>query len=279
MYHNQSLFINYQNKSNIFIPTVISAFKILVDSTYFHLCDEEEFTMHENGTIAFIRITAGNCKIFTKHGDFELKENDYIFLKFHDIIKYKALSPILGYRWTNFTFTGNRDFKINEINSSTVTDEEEKIFSKMLAIGQTGENTDYISYFFLSYYYNVCKKENIESIVNFNLSHNKQIDDICSYVTQKIFTKITVDTVSAFFNISTRRLHQIFSKELGISPKKYILKKKMEEGYRLLVQTSMPINKISELLCFSSPYHFTNEFKATFNQTPTEVRNMEKINN
>jgi len=50
----------------------------------------------------------------------------------------------------------------------------------------------------------------------------------------------------------------------------------MEEGYRLLVQTSMPINKISELLCFSSPYHFTNEFKKIFNQTPTQVRNIEK---
>ncbi|UKI23330.1 MAG: AraC family transcriptional regulator [Anaerotruncus sp.] len=78
---------------------------------------------------------------------------------------------------------------------------------------------------------------------------------------KRFFSKITVDTVSAFFNISPRRLHQIFTNELGISPKQYILKKKMEEGYRLLVETSMPINKISETLCFSSPYHFTNEFK------------------
>ena len=275
MYHNQSFFINNQNSKNIFMPTVISAFKILVDSTYFHLSDEEEFKMHPKGTIAFIRITAGNCKIYTKHGDFELKENDFIFLKFHDIIKYKATSQILGYRWVNFTFSGNCDFKLGEISSSNVNEEEEKIFSKMLAVGQTGENEDYISYFFLSYYYNICKKEKIESIITIDSAHNRQIDDICSFITQKIFTKITVDTVSAFFNISSRRLHQIFSKELGISPKQYILKKKMEEGYRLLVQTSMPINKISELLCFSSPYHFTNEFKSTFGQTPTQVRNME----
>ena len=49
----------------------------------------------------------------------------------------------------------------------------------------------------------------------------------------------------------------------------------MEEGYKLLVQTSAPINKIADMLCFSSPYHFSNEFKKIFNQTPTEVRNME----
>ena len=102
------------------------------------------------------------------------------------------------------------------------------------------------------------------------------VNNFCDINEQKLFTKITVDAVSAFFNITPRRLHQIFIKELNISPKKYITKKKMEEGYRLLVQTSMPINKISELLCFSSPYHFTNEFKKIFNQTPTQVRNIEK---
>lgn len=50
----------------------------------------------------------------------------------------------------------------------------------------------------------------------------------------------------------------------------------MEEGYKLLVQTAAPVNKIAYMLCFSSPYHFTNEFKKTFGQSPTEVRKMEQ---
>ena len=50
----------------------------------------------------------------------------------------------------------------------------------------------------------------------------------------------------------------------------------MEEGYKLLVQTSMPINKIAYMLCFSSPYHFTNEFRRVFGQSPSEVRKMEQ---
>ena len=104
----------------------------------------------------------------------------------------------------------------------------------------------------------------------------KFADEICSFIEQKIYEKITVTDAALFFNISPRRLHQIFAKELGISPKQYIVKKKMEEGYRLLVQTTYPINKISEVLCFSSAYHFSNEFKKLFKQTPTQVRNMEK---
>ena len=53
--------------------------------------DEEEHNLYPKGTVAFIRCTAGNGKIYTKHGEFELSENDYIFLNFHDIIKYKAM--------------------------------------------------------------------------------------------------------------------------------------------------------------------------------------------
>lgn len=217
----------------------------------------------------------GQGKIYTKNGEYELNENDYIFLNFHDIIKYKASDRIWGYRWTNFTYCGCKDFEIGKIQKNEVGEDEEKYFDKLIKVGQNDEIAGYVNFIFLAYYYNVCRKDEISEILKLDTAQHRQIDDICSFITQKIFTKITVDTVSAFFNISPRRLHQIFIKELDISPKQYIIKKKMEEGYRLLVQTSMPINKISELLCFSSPYHFTNEFKKIFNQTPTQVRNME----
>lgn len=186
------------------------------------------------------------------------------------------MGQIWGYRWTNFTYHGCKDFVLGKIGKSEVSDDEEKYFEKLIGIGQNAEISNYVSFIFLAYYFNVCRKEEISEILNLDTPHRRLIDDICSFISQKLFTKITVDAVSAFFNITPRRLHQIFIKELNISPKKYITKKKMEEGYRLLVQTSMPINKISELLCFSSPYHFTNEFKKIFNQTPTQVRNIEK---
>lgn len=91
MYHSKSFYLGYQSKNNLFLPNVISAFKILVDESYFHFTDDEEHNLYPKGTVAFIRCTAGNGKIYTKHGEFELSENDYIFLNFHDIIKYKAM--------------------------------------------------------------------------------------------------------------------------------------------------------------------------------------------
>lgn len=96
MYHNKSFYLGYQSENNLFLPNVISAFKILVDENYFYFMDDEERNLYPKGTVAFIRCTAGNGKIYTKHGEFELSENDYIFLNFHDIIKYKAMGAILG---------------------------------------------------------------------------------------------------------------------------------------------------------------------------------------
>ena len=94
MYHNKSFYLGYQSENNLFLPNVISAFKILVDENYFYFMDDEERNLYPKGTVAFIRCTAGNGKIYTKHGEFELSENDYIFLNFHDIIKYKAMAGL-----------------------------------------------------------------------------------------------------------------------------------------------------------------------------------------
>ena len=37
MYHNKSFYLGYQSENNLFLPNVISAFKILVDEIIFIL--------------------------------------------------------------------------------------------------------------------------------------------------------------------------------------------------------------------------------------------------
>lgn len=274
MYHNKVLFLD-SRKDDGFYPEVISVFKILTDENYFHKTDEEELEYHPSNTLSFIRCAAGSGKIHTKCGDFEISENEWICLPFHSIISYRATSRIFGYRWVNFVCKSGKIENMLELHSSVITDDEEKCFDRLLLLGNSLENASYTDFLFLDYFYKVTLSGQLRLFKNEKAGTNRQIDDICAYISQKLFTKLSVDDLAAFFDISPRRMHQIFQKELGISPKQYITKKKMEEGYRLLVQTAMPINKISEFLCFSSPYHFSNEFKKLFHQTPTQVRKTE----
>lgn len=53
MYHNKSFYLGYQSENNLFLPNVISAFKILVDENYFYFMDEEEHNLYPKGTVAF----------------------------------------------------------------------------------------------------------------------------------------------------------------------------------------------------------------------------------
>lgn len=279
MYQSDSFYISNQSYYNHFSIIVTSAFKILADSTYHHYCDEEEKAMHSANTIAFIRCTHGQGKIQIENDEITIRENECVFIRFQEIKEYKSTSNIWGYRWTNFQAKYyTNEFELNKIYKIPFTENEDFAFNKLLSNGQNYINANYINALFQNYFYSVMLESKIEKTDSELSTNTKLIDEMCSYIQQKLYCKITINEISDFFKISPRRLHQIFTSQLNISPKKYILKKKMEEGYKLLVQTSSPINKIADMLCFSSAYHFTNEFKKTFGQSPSEVRKMEQFN-
>lgn len=278
MYQNDSFYISEQEQPSGFYPTVISVYKILADESYSHVCGDDERLCYPQNTVAFIRCTDGQGALTLNNGKIILSKNEYVFLNFHDIVRYKSNSNVWGYRWVNFTAKNiDSEFELNKIYSIPFSENEDKAFNKLLAGGQAElKNKNYVNSLLLSYFYSVTVENQLDESSLFQNSSISLIDEICSYIHQKLYLKISVDEIAAFFKISPRRLHQIFTDKLDTSPKKYILKKKMEEGYKLLVQTSMPINKIAYMLCFSSPYHFTNEFKRIFGQSPSEVRKMEQ---
>lgn len=275
MYQSEFFQINSNAQVSEFKPAVISVYKILADNSYFHYCDDEEKTKYQEGAYAFIFCTDGEGKIYLKNKIIIINKNQYVFLKFTDIEKYKSLSNIWGYRWVNFTAKNVRDeFETDKIYCASFCEKNEAAFSELLNYGKSfSRDLNYVNALFLSYYYSVTSKNHIAQDESEG-SQSKLIDEMCAFIEQKIYSSITIEEVAAFFNISPRRLHQIFKKELNLSPKQYILKKKMEEGYKILVQTSTPINRIAYMLAFSSPYHFTNVFKKTFGVSPREVRKL-----
>lgn len=277
MYQSESFFISDFNRIKPFSPIVISVYRILADENYYHRQDDDELMNHPKNTIAFIRCTDGIGELTLKGKKIELHTNEYVFVKFHDIAEYKSKSGIWGYRWVNFcSDNADNGFELNKIYYLSLTEKEDQLFRSLIGYKPSEiKNSGYLCSLFTSYFYYVTLESNAGKNGDANTS-KKLIDEICAFIHQKIYSKITVDDISKFFNLSSRRLHQIFTSELNISPKKYIVKKKMAEGYKLLVQTPAPINKIAYMLCFSSPYHFTNEFKKTFGQSPTEVRKMEQ---
>lgn len=276
MYQSDSFYISWQKDEHFFKTNVITAFKILADIDYYHYVEDEEKGYYRSDTISFIRCFSGEGEISLYDGEIHIKENECLFLNFHDIKKYKSLTHTWGYKRVNFTAENvHKLFEMKKIYSKSVSEDEEKVFLKFLRAGQAENvNIGYMNTLFSYYLYSLMLEEKDVLCIR-ESTKQKAVDEICGYIQQKIYSKISISEISSFFQISPRRLHQIFTQKLNISPKRYVLNKKLEEGYKLLVQTSIPVSGIAAMLCFSSPYHFSSEFKNTFGYSPTEVRKLE----
>ncbi|MBQ7011809.1 MAG: helix-turn-helix domain-containing protein [Clostridia bacterium] len=122
-----------------------------------------------------------------------------------------------------------------------------------------------------------------ELVVALSDSDNKGADcleeKIKFYIDSKPRANVTVASLAEIFHLSQPYLISIFHKRFGITPKQYILQKKMEAAKKLLAKGNSPINEISDILGFSSPYHFSAAFKRITGETPFKYRKEKQDNN
>ena len=71
---------------------------------------------------------------------------------------------------------------------------------------------------------------------------------------------------------------RIFKKAYGITPYKYVLNKKIDLAKKLLDSTNLTVKNISEKLCFSDEYYFSNLFKSKVGVSPVAYRKRGEIN-
>lgn len=73
------------------------------------------------------------------------------------------------------------------------------------------------------------------------------------------------------------RLRSLFSKTLGMGPKAWLLKKRMEKGAELLLETGAAVLKVAHTVGYPDEHHFQRSFKRWSGLTPTEFRNQKHL--
>lgn len=71
-------------------------------------------------------------------------------------------------------------------------------------------------------------------------------------------------------------LAHAFSQSYGISPMRYLMKRRIDESMHLLAQTTMPIYDIGDIVGFSSPSHFAQAFKRVTGSSPNAYRKSQR---
>lgn len=95
----------------------------------------------------------------------------------------------------------------------------------------------------------------------------------CEYIETNICTPLRVSALGEISGLSTKYLSERFQKELGMSPKAYILRRKLEHArFRLVEHREQPIAEIAFLYSFPDHSHFSAQFRKAFGVTPQAVR-------
>ncbi len=93
-----------------------------------------------------------------------------------------------------------------------------------------------------------------------------------SYIRHNYFQNITLESIAKICKCSPSTLSHLFKRRNGTTLKSYVNSLRLNEAKTLLLDTSLPISGIAEMIGFSDSNYFTNLFKKEFSITPTEYR-------
>jgi AraC-like DNA-binding protein len=106
----------------------------------------------------------------------------------------------------------------------------------------------------------------------------KKIRKACIIIRDHMDRNLIMETLASDLNTGYSNFRQMFKKYTGLSPVQYHISLKIQHAKELLCNTDMSIKEISYKLEFSSIHYFSRIFKSKTRNTPSEYRNLLKLN-
>ncbi|MCR8969539.1 helix-turn-helix domain-containing protein [Facklamia sp. 7083-14-GEN3] len=101
---------------------------------------------------------------------------------------------------------------------------------------------------------------------------HQEIEMIKEYIREHFSEKVTLEQLSDIVDINKYYMIRLFKQQTGLSPIDYLIHVRLSEAEKLLAQTSITISKISDIVGFHSPSHFSKTFKESNHMTPSAYR-------
>lgn len=106
-------------------------------------------------------------------------------------------------------------------------------------------------------------------------SVNSQCVAVRRYIDAHFKESLALDDLATMAHINKYYLAHTFKEEYGVSPIRYQLERRIEEGCYLLRQTDLSLAQISRILGFSSSSYFSQAFRNSQGLSPSEYRRRE----
>ncbi len=103
-------------------------------------------------------------------------------------------------------------------------------------------------------------------------SYGYPIDKCINYITQNLYSSLTLKQVADYMKMSPSYLTTLFREHVGESAYQYIQRRKYKEAQMLLTHTSKSLTEISDALGYNSLAHFSRIFKTYSGMAPGRYR-------
>lgn len=103
-------------------------------------------------------------------------------------------------------------------------------------------------------------------------SNDNRILSTLSYIENTIAGNLSNEALALLCHMATNSFTRLFAEEVGISPQKYIRKKRVDSACILLHYSNKSIEEIATDTGFANRYHFTRVFTKTIGISPARYR-------
>ncbi|MFD0961582.1 helix-turn-helix domain-containing protein [Paenibacillus chungangensis] len=99
-----------------------------------------------------------------------------------------------------------------------------------------------------------------------------RLNVIQEYVDEHLHTSVSVEELAGIVHLHPNYFITFFKKHFGISPLKYVNRKRADRAKLLLLTTSLSVKEIADRTGFDDTNHFTKFFRKDAGVSPTEFR-------
>jgi len=117
--------------------------------------------------------------------------------------------------------------------------------------------------------------EHTAEVPSAKLEQSSQVMTVCSFLERNYRESITLDQLSDIAGLSKYYLLRSFTKQMGISPYRYLETIRVDKAKKLLEQGVLPIDAALQT-GFSDQSHFSNFFKKLIGLTPKQYQGIYK---
>jgi len=96
---------------------------------------------------------------------------------------------------------------------------------------------------------------------------------VMAYVDASLGGPISLDDLASVAGVSRFHFHRQFRKTVGVTPREYVLRARIERAKGLLTESDLTVGEVSGAVGFVDQSHFSNNFRRLTAMTPRGFRN------